>query len=316
MPPQLSIPLLQVSKFLDLPPILTCAAANLWNYTSTSTDLSDLNQLQPLVTFSGTETETRFLMVGVAVEAKGGEIYRLICQLLEAAQSHDYDMILTALKRFASCIREMTTVLTKLLEKCDPMTFYYQVRPFYAGTMNMEDAGLPKGVFYDEGNGKGEWKQLRGGSNGQSSLFQLIDLALGVHHNITNNNSHGNYYNEILEYMPGDHRRFLQHFARIWDVRRVVHSPVATPDMQQSLRSAHNITLTELAQFRTKHIQIVSKFVVIPSKKPPAQSLSKSNLAIIAQERSTQALTGTSGTQLMPFLKQARDETLVALDLD
>ncbi|PTB53962.1 hypothetical protein M431DRAFT_508997 [Trichoderma harzianum CBS 226.95] len=63
------------------------------------------------------------------------------------------------------------------------MTFYHRVRPFLADSKNMGAAGLPRGVFYDESDGKGEWRQLQGGSNGQSCLIQLLDVVLGIEHN-------------------------------------------------------------------------------------------------------------------------------------
>ena len=46
----------------------------------------------------------------------------------------------------------------------------------------MSVAGLPKGVFYDEGDGRGEWRMYSGGSNAQSSLIQFFDIVLGVEH--------------------------------------------------------------------------------------------------------------------------------------
>ena len=46
----------------------------------------------------------------------------------------------------------------------------------------MAVAGLPNGVFYDEGNGKGEWRQYSGGSNAQSSLIAFCDVVLRVEH--------------------------------------------------------------------------------------------------------------------------------------
>lgn len=53
----------------------------------------------------------------------------------------------------------------------------------------MAAAGLPNGVFYDEGEGVGRWRQLRGGSNGQSSLIQFFDHILGIDHTSTGNRS-------------------------------------------------------------------------------------------------------------------------------
>lgn len=49
----------------------------------------------------------------------------------------------------------------------------------------MTAAGLPYGVFYDVGEGHGEWHQYSGGSNAQSSLIQTFDIFLGVNHSAT-----------------------------------------------------------------------------------------------------------------------------------
>lgn len=62
------------------------------------------------------------------------------------------------------------------------MVFYHQLRPLLAGSKNMATVGLPNGVFYDVGDGQGEWRQYSGGSNAQSSLIQLFDIALGIQH--------------------------------------------------------------------------------------------------------------------------------------
>jgi Indoleamine 2,3-dioxygenase len=62
------------------------------------------------------------------------------------------------------------------------MVFYHQIRPLLAGSKNMAAAGLPNGVFYELGEGQGEWRQYSGGSNAQSSLVQLFDIALGIQH--------------------------------------------------------------------------------------------------------------------------------------
>ena len=49
----------------------------------------------------------------------------------------------------------------------------------------MAACGLPNGVFYDQGNGNGEWHQYYGASNGQSSLIHAFDIFLGVEHSAT-----------------------------------------------------------------------------------------------------------------------------------
>ncbi|GKT90352.1 indoleamine -dioxygenase pyrrole -dioxygenase [Colletotrichum tofieldiae] len=62
-----------------------------------------------------------------------------------------------------------------------------------------------------------------------------------------------------------------------------------------------------MAEFRNKHLQIVTRYIVLPSKR--AKSGAKVDLASASAAKDEQ-LTGTGGTALMPFLKQSRDETL------
>ncbi len=170
----------------------TYAALNLWNFSSTGEDFTDLDSLKALHTFSGTEDESWFYVLSVAVEARGAHILPLMLQATDAIKHKDYETVTHALNNMATCIRQLIKLLNRMSEKCDPMVFYHQIRPFLAGTKNMGVAGLPNGVFYDEGDGIGHWKKLRGGSNGQSSLIQFFDLILGIDHHSPGNNQMSN----------------------------------------------------------------------------------------------------------------------------
>lgn len=180
LPPQISIPLLDVASHLSLPPVLTLAAANLWNFNSSTP--SCLSSIEPLVSFTATPTEAWFLAVGITVESRSGAIMRNVFDAIKAASTGNFDTVAKNIEQLAAQIEEITVILTRIPEKCDPSIFYHEVRPFYAGSKNMSGAGLPRGVFYDTGDGLGKWRQLRGGSNGQSALFPFIDTALGVRH--------------------------------------------------------------------------------------------------------------------------------------
>lgn len=90
--------------------------------------------------------------------------------------------LISCLEKFSTCIQDCGALLQRMHERCRPEVFYHIIRPFLAGSKNMSAAGLPRGVFYDEGEGKGEWRQYSGGSNAQSSLIQFWDAVLGVKH--------------------------------------------------------------------------------------------------------------------------------------
>lgn len=259
---------------------------------------------------TGTESESWFLLISVAMEAKAAGILQTMTKALQAVKARDYEFIISSLEELRICIQNVGSLLERMYERCDPMIFYHQIRPLLAGSKNMEAAGLPRGIFYDEGDGKGEWRQLRGGSNGQSSLIQFFDVVLGVDHNGHGDRNQKSFHSEVREYMPGPHRRFLVHVARMGSIRELaLVSPVS--DAQHRLRDAYTAATESLTQFRNMHIQIVTRYIILPSKQPWKGS--RQNLASSSSMRKQgEELTGTGGTQLVPFLKKSRDETTEA----
>ncbi|KAJ4287036.1 hypothetical protein N0V88_007800 [Collariella sp. IMI 366227] len=170
-------------------PVATYACVNLWNFRSASptANFTDLDALTSLQTFTGTLDESWFYVVSVAMEAQGAYIIPLMLSALEATFSPStsspstttsttvtatptigYHLITTALHSLTTCIHSLGLLLDRMDTHCRPPVFYHAIRPFLAGSKNMASAGLPRGVFYDEGEGKGSWRQLRGGSNGQN----------------------------------------------------------------------------------------------------------------------------------------------------
>ncbi len=187
LPPQISVPFLQVAGHLGLPPTATYAALNLWNFTSLSSSLpiTSLSNLKVLHTFTGTRDEEWFYLISIAIEAHGALIIPEMLKAINATRSGKSHVVLSSLLKFAVCIKEIGLILERMSEECSPEVFYNEIRPFLAGSKNMDVAGLPRGVFYDEGNGLGEWKMFSGGSNAQSSLIQFFDIVLGVEHSLT-----------------------------------------------------------------------------------------------------------------------------------
>ncbi|CAP65720.1 uncharacterized protein PODANS_7_760 [Podospora anserina S mat+] len=335
LPPPITVPLLSVSRHLSLPPVATYAAVNLWNFSSVSptSDLADLDSLTALHTFTGTQDESWFYMVSVAMEAQGGPIIPVMLSALSALQHHDLPAATEAINEITSCIHKLGILLDRMDERCDPEVFYHQIRPFLAGSKNMAGAGLANGVFYDEGqDGKGEWRQYRGGSNGQSSLIQLFDLVLGVEHVAQGNASPDSYsrekkmesfHREVRGYMPEPHRRLLEFVEGRYPggLRKGVEDLLVTPSTEgndgerRELREAFTTATKALAEFRNKHLQIVTRYIVIPSRKE--NKAKGSNLATASSRLAgddDKKLTGTGGTALLPFLKQSRDETFRAGD--
>ncbi|CAH0048183.1 unnamed protein product [Clonostachys solani] len=321
IPPQISIPFLKVSSHLELPPVLSYAAANLWNFSCSGQDFTDLESLKTLVSFTGSKSEDWFLLISVAMEASGAGLIDTMLEALNAIKTRDYEVIIDALGELSRRIEEVGVLLERMYEHCDPMVFYHGIRPFLAGSKNMAESGLPRGVFFDEGDGQGEWRQLRGGSNGQSSLIQFFDVVLGVDHKgdggVPPPPGEQTFHQQVRDYMPGPHARFLVHVERLGSIRELaLAANTGQRQQQERLRAAYSAAIDALTGFRNRHIRIVTRYIILPSRQR-WDGGSRQNLASASSSlgKETGQLTGTGGTALLPFLKHSRDETANAVRL-
>ncbi|KAJ5106067.1 hypothetical protein NUU61_003414 [Penicillium alfredii] len=321
IPPQLTVPLFGVCERLEVPPVATYAGVCLWNYKPIfpNEPADDLDNLACLQTFTGSLDEQWFYLVSVAIEARGGPSIPLVLQAITAARAGDNYTVTECLQQLAEILDEINALLQRMYENCDPYVFYHRIRPYLAGSKNMADAGLPKGLLYDDGRGDPEYRQYGGGSNAQSSLIQFFDIALGVEHRPTgvtrnqgsppdaNPKSRHSFIHEMRAYMPGPHRRFLEHVDSVANIRAFVQAR----QNDAALRLAYDACLAMLRALRDKHIQIVSRYIIVQSRArrgSQSQASVPTNLATAAPPDSKK-LRGTGGTALIPFLKQARDET-------
>ncbi|KAI9823748.1 MAG: hypothetical protein M1832_002305 [Thelocarpon impressellum] len=334
LPPSISVPFLDVSAHLEVLPVATYAAVCLWNFKPLFEDegVDKLENLATLTTFTGSLDESWFYLVSVAIEARSGPSIPLMLDAIDAARARDSVTVTRCLHSFAERLDELGSLLQRMYENCDPHTFYHRIRPFLAGSKNMSDAGLPKGVVYDTGRADDTYRQYSGGSNAQSSLIQFFDIVLGVEHRPTGEKPAGDaergegtappsrhsFIQEMRSYMPGPHRRFLEHVSRVANIRHYVESHRS----DRALCIAYDACLAMLRALRDKHIQMVSRYIVIKSREsrsharslspraaPPIVNIASAAPAVRDKAAASKKLRGTGGTALIPFLKQARDET-------
>ena len=281
--------------------------------------------------------ESWFYLVSIAIEARGAELLPLMLDAMQAVRDNHSTIVINALQIFAERLDELGTILTRMYEHCDPHIFYHRIRPFLAGSKNMADAGLPKGILYEDNSGHEEYRQFGGGSNAQSSLIQFFDIVLGVEHYPTGQTAasttdptikgpSANFLLEMRAYMPGPHARFLEALTPVSNIRPYV----LANQSNQALLLAYDAALSMLRALRDKHIAVVSRYIIIKSREARNASQGRSghdrsisplkegtpqptvNLATANSLQSSQtkaSLRGTGGTSLIPFLKQARDET-------
>ncbi|CAK4032015.1 Indoleamine 2,3-dioxygenase [Lecanosticta acicola] len=339
VPPSITIPFLAACKRLQLPPVATYAGLVLWNWKPIfhSEPSDTLANLDTIDTFTGSMDEKWFYLISIAIEARAGPVVPLMLRAMEAAEENDKAAVTECLRSFAERLDGLIAMLARMHDNCDPHVFYNRIRPFLAGSKNMAEAGLPNGVIFDDGGpvNKQRYVQFSGGSNAQSSIIQFFDIVLDVRHRPTGAKKapdsppdskkskapDSNFIHEMRKYMPGPHARFLEQVSRVANIRAFVEQHY----YDRALTLAFDACLAMLSTFRDKHIQIVSRYIIVQSaaakkreseQKPSGEQSKKVNLAHRSKPVSTDGknegkedLTGTGGTSLIPFLRQARDET-------
>jgi indoleamine 2,3-dioxygenase len=190
----------------------------------------------------------------------------------------------------------------------------------------MADAGLPNGVRYGD---ETEYRAISGGSNAQSSLIQALDILLDIEHHPTGerpnsdrftksaqgerSKNRNNFIYEMRTYMPGPHRRFLEALSQVSEIREFV---MTNAEQTPALIISYDACLAMLRTFRDKHIQVVSRYIILQAReaerrKQPSLTKREGLAASKSSDQHGQSKPkrGTGGTALIPFLKQARDET-------
>lgn len=188
IPSQLSEPFLHVCEILGMPPVLSYAGLCLWNWRKkvqrepTTAGFPDLHELTSLASFIGSPGEDAFYHVPVLIEAEGGPLVPLLLSAVCATRQNDTQTVVEALRKSTAIITRMKQHLPKLYSTLDADMFYHQLRPYLAGGKGMEEKGLPQGFVFQRQDHTEQAAKFIGGSAAQSSLFQFLDLVLGVEH--------------------------------------------------------------------------------------------------------------------------------------
>ena len=114
-----------------------------------------------------------------------------------------------------------------------------------------------------------------------------LDGALGVEHS---EDSLRHYLNEMREYMPAEHRKFIEEVESESMVKDIIKDSITLTD-------AYNQCLEEIRSFRALHLEYARTYIHNQSKQKNPFGVGGSTIH------------GTGGTPFMKYLKKHRDET-------
>ncbi|KAG0029181.1 hypothetical protein BGZ81_004043 [Podila clonocystis] len=339
IPEPLAVPWQTISDILDIPPVLTYASSDLWNWKVKDRKGSyDIDNLAALHCMTGTSDEDWFVIVSIAVEVEGGAALQPLLDAMHAVRRNDPEAVLAKLKNVLPQLENVSKLLARMFERCDPAVFYWKIRKFLAGSENSASLGLPNGLEF-KGVNNNERKYHMGATAGQSSLFPALDVILGIEHFESKSDDDVKRKNILLakmkKYMPAPHRAFLDHLAKVANLRPFVLEFASENTLiAQELTLVYDACVHQIKLFRDTHIQIVTRYIMTQAKRGPPEGwedyrvqvgVNKEDEKKKAEElmkEKTQfsgtkvedelVMKGTGGSDLMPFLKQNRDETNAA----
>lgn len=328
IPPPLSIPLVTISQLLGLPPVLTYSDTVLYNFlpNDPARPVSIYNiPTTALETFTNTRSEEQFYVISAQCEIAGAEALRLMRQSLDEmflADEVAIQRLTLYLRKLAAQIDLIGDITLSMMHHIDPEEFYHLIRPWFRGgdadgpsSLGWVFSGIDAASSAESGFINGA-SLFSGPSAGQSSLIHAIDIFLTVDHADhaivldgepvgSSKPNEATFLERMLQYMPAQHRAFLQHLARHPHPLR--HLVVAR--QHDKLTTAYDHALEALKRFREKHMRIVSMFIVQQARRTPSPRIQ----AMGSVSAPVGELRGTGGSPLFKFLKRCRDNTTKAM---
>ena len=271
IPSSVAVPLVELSKLVERPPILPYATTSLSNFRRIDPDgdlsVDNLRCIQKLVDIPD---ESWFHLIHVEIEWHAAGAIAGCKNASEAAVRGDVDAVEHALGMVPTAFDRMISTFKNIGRGCSPDIYYFTLRPYLFGFTDVVYEGVAE--FRDQP------QSFRGESGAQSTVIPAIRAFLGLQHEKGGLTEH---LEIMTNYMPKPHRELL----RAIDTGAIREFVIATD--QPSLKDAYNACLESMVSFRSLHLNMTNAYVAKKVKNP----------------------IGTGGTEFMHWLKQLRDET-------
>ena len=285
VPECIAVPWYLVSEEIGIPPVLTHAAIDLFNWKlKNPLKPFSLENIEPIHYFNldpeVRESEKWFYLPMIAIEGECGCIISKMEEIYEMLEQDDTPIIkervITNLKFILQKLIRQYEIL-QTTERCDPEHFYHLIRPYLGGSKQKDSPG-----WYLEGIE--QYIEYGGGSAAQSSLIQVEDIFLGITH------PKDKFLKNMRDYMPEQHKLYLENqetrpgFA---EMRQRLNSEDYEPIEELRL-----LCVEQIKHFRRYHYGIVQRYVM-----------------------RFNSMTGTGGTDVNKNLRHYINNTINAINL-
>uniref|UniRef100_A0A8D0FCN5 Indoleamine 2,3-dioxygenase 2 n=1 Tax=Strix occidentalis caurina TaxID=311401 RepID=A0A8D0FCN5_STROC len=292
LPQNLAVPFWEVSQALGLPPILSHADFVLANWRRKNPNGPlEIENLDTIISLPGAESLRGFILVTLLVEKAAVPGIKAIVQAIRAILQLDHETLHEALQELAEAIGDMTKALPPGTGRSLPDL---SVSP----RSWKDNPAMPGGLVYE--GVSDEPLAYSGGSAAQSTVLHAFDELLGIRHSEESTA----FLHRMRHYMPPPHRAFVEEIHRAPSLRQHV---LSSGDAR--LCAAFNRCVSALADFRSYHITIVTKYIAVAAAKAKAGRAEPGDGPAAGKPPSALEAKGTGGSHIFSFLKSVRDTT-------
>ena len=282
VPKKIAVPWYNVSDHLHVKPVVCYAITVLYNFQLRNPlGQWDADNFLITNTFTGSEDESWFYIVPLLVELAAAPALDAISKVFADMAQNRFRNILNCLQTVLQSLQDMRKALARMFEKCKPVAFYTEIRPFQAGTKGLDV--LPEGIYFKGVDSKP--RQFHGASAGQTAAIHTFDIFLGVKHS----GSEEDFLVTMRTHMPQKHEQFLDRLAAMPAIRDYCKN-----SGQISLIESYNMAVEEFVKFRSDHVILVARYIVNQQEHSVNPALNTK---------------GSGGTDFMQFLKKVRNAT-------
>lgn len=243
IPSNLSKTFYDISEFINRVPTMTYESYVLQNYHLLEKDQGySLENIKPIVTYSGTSFEEHFIKIHVLSEYYGGKIlqYMSCAEELMQDRSEKKNYVKPLLELAGISLKDLTNTIKKMEDALPPKVFFEDLRPLLKNyEFGVKFEGLREEVF-----------NYRGASGAQSSIIPMMDRKMGY------NISQQNVMQDMLNYMPPEHQNALMNSFDI------IRSSILQ-SQDSDLITAYNDLTESVSKFREAHyFEIIMPYIV------------------------------------------------------
>jgi indoleamine 2,3-dioxygenase len=284
VPAILAKPWCAIAEILKRPPVLSYASYALHNWRRINPGRPiELGNIVLLQNFLGGIDEEWFVLVHIEIEAKASTALQALFPAQVAAKKGDLENLAHFLSQIITALEGICDTLDRMPEHCDPYIYYNRVRPYIHGSKN--NPAIPTGLIY-ENCFDNQAQFYRGETGAQSSIIPALDCFFGITHQ---KDELSVYLKEMRDYMPMDHRDFLEKLEKNGSIRAIVNQE--HPQLPE-LRMLYNQSVDLIVRFRLTHFKYAALYIQKQSQSGAANSTT----------------VGTGGTPFMNYLLKHEQE--------